>query len=562
MNLRRSKILNAVSKRPLFWLGVFFLFFFLIGKIPVWSPDEGRFAGIAREMWESKDFVVPRFNYVEHFEKPVLAYFLTALSIGVWGVNSLGVRFPSIFSAILGIFLTHIFTKHFFDKNIADLAAIVLTTSVGYFFMGRYGMIDMLMTLFLSAALFSLGAAVIRKNSCLYLAAYFFMALALITKGLIGVVLPVLVFVSYLVWTKNLGEIKHARLGWGLLIIGIVFIPWGIAISMREPEFSYVFFIQQQFERFATGTFGRSRPFWFFIPIFAAFAFPWSIFLPTAAIQSFHSEKGDRQKVVQFLICWIAMTFIFFSIPKSKLPYYILPVSVPMAVLVAIWFHRVPDTKFLKTLLGWTGLISVLALAGLNAYLFIWAKDPRAEAVKSLFLPATLCAIAGCTVAAICVKKNHFRFAVWAMGGTLYVLFLFVALGMSRLTPYLSTYGEAKTLKALWKEGDTLVVYSSPDHFSDLPFHLQQRITMVGSDHGTLTQELKDEEHSEDLKRWFLDSGTFLNRFNSRENRMFCLMKTTNLHELERLGLRTYKVVMEGAGKLLVSNEIPKLPSA
>lgn len=507
-------------------------------------------------MWESKDFITPRFNYIDHFEKPVLAYFLTALSIGVLGVRSLSVRLPSILSAILGVFLTHVFTRRFFDRKIADLAAMVLSTSVGYFLLGRYGMIDMLMTLFLSAALFSLAVAAIQKDRRLYLAAYFFMGFAFITKGLIGVVLPALIFSAYLLWTKELGEIKRMRLGWGFLIIGAIFIPWGIAISIQEPEFSYVFITQQHFERFAGGSFGRARPFWFFVPIFAAFAFPWSMFLPSAAVQNFRNSQGNQRKMVQFLICWIAAVFIFFSIPRSKLPYYILPVSAPMAVLVAVWFGRMPAANFLKKILGSAGLITVLSLLGLNAYLFIWAKDPMAEAVKSLFIPATLCALAGCGIITNFLKKGRYEHAAWAIGGTLYVALFFVAAGMVRLTPYLSTYEEARALKALWKKGDTFAVYSSPDHFSDFPFHLQKRVMIVGSDHGTLTRELEDGEHAEDLERWFLGAGQFVERFNSGEDRMFCLMKTKKFPELEHLGLRKYKVIRRDAGKLLISNEI------
>jgi hypothetical protein len=243
------------------------------------------------------------------------------------------------------------------------------------------------------------------------------------------------------------------------------------------------------------------------------------------------------------------------------LPYYILPISIPTAVLVAVWFDRASNPKFLKTLLHWAGFISILALAGLNAYLFIFAKDPRAEAVKGLFIPATLCAFAGCGIIAGFLKKDHYKFAAWAIGGTLYVSLLFVAAGMVYLTPYFSTYEEAQTLKALWKEGDTVAIYSSPDHFSDLFFHLQKRVMVVGSDYGTLTQELKDEEHAEDLKQWFLGAGQFVERFNSRENRMFCLMKTKKFHELEHLGLRKYKVILETAGKILISNEIQSNPN-
>ena len=508
-------------------------------------------------MWESKDFIVPHFNYIPHFEKPIFAYLLTALSIGVFGANSLAVRFPSVLAAISGIFLTHAFTRRLFDEKKANLAAMILSTSVGYFLLGRYGMIDMLMTFFLSAALFGLAAAVIQKDRRFYPAAYLFMGLAFITKGLVGIVLPVLIFTAYLVWTKNLAEVKRMRLGWGLLIIGLVFVPWGIAISIREPEFSYVFITQQHFERFATGSFGRARPFWFFIPILISLAFPWSLFLPTAAIHGLRDQKGDERKMVQFLLCWVSVILLFFSIPRSKLPYYILPVSVPLSVLVAVWFDQATEPKTLRLLLKCAGLILVVAIGGFNAYLFFWAEVPIAETIRNLVLPGTICVLAGCAVIANYTRKSLYRSAAWAMAGTLYAAMIIIAAGMFFLSPYFSTYKESQTLKFLWKEGDTIAVYSSPDHFSDLPFHLQKRIMVVGSDFGTLTSEVEERQHEKELDRWFLSAGKFVELFSLGKTRMFCLMKAKSLGELQHLGLRKLSVINEGAGKILISNEIP-----
>lgn len=506
-------------------------------------------------MWETKDFVAPHFNYIDHFEKPVLSYFLASLCVGIWGVNSLAVRLPSILSAILGLFLTHFFTKRFFGKDTADLSAMILATSIGYFFLGRYGMIDMLMTFFLSAALFCFCEAVVLKNRRFYPAAYLAMGFAFITKGLIGVVLPGAVVFFYLLWAKDLGEVKRMRLGQGLLITAAVFIPWGIAMSMREPEFSYVFITQQHFQRFATGSFGRSRPFWFFIPILIAFSFPWSFFFPAAAVRSLRSSKGEEKNVVRFLLSWIAVIFIFFSIPKSKLPYYILPISAPLAVVVALWIRRAQDTQLLKGLFRGIGWISILSLAGLNAYLFIWATDPRAAAVRGPFLPATICALLGAAAIRSALRKDRYPAAAWRLGGTLFAMLLFIASGMARLTPFFSTQDEAVTMSAYMKPGDIAAVYSSPDHFSDLPFHLRRRVMVVGSDRGTLSRELEEEEHTEDLKEWFPETGAFADRFNSRRDRIFCLMKTNKLPELQHVGLRDYTVIKEGAGKLIISNE-------
>ena len=199
---------KSVWSRLAFWAAVLFLFFFSLGRIPLWSSDEGRFGEIVREMWVSKDFIVPHFNYVPHFEKPIFAFWLGSLSAALFGVSSFSVRLPSVVSALLGIALTHVFTKSLFGRKIADMAAVILASSVGYVLVGRYAVIDMVMTFLMSAAVFCLARAYLEQKPRFYLLAYVFMGLSFITKGLIGVVLPLLVFLACLAWPKDLAEIK------------------------------------------------------------------------------------------------------------------------------------------------------------------------------------------------------------------------------------------------------------------------------------------------------------------------------------------------------------------
>ena len=111
-------------------------------------------------------------------------------------------------------------------------------------------------------------------------------------------------------------------------------------------------------------------------------------------------------------------------------------------------------------------------------------------------------------------------------------------------------------MKEKWREGDVAAVYASPDRFSDLPFHLARRVMVVGSDHGTLKEELEEPQHADDVKRWFPDAGEFVRLFLSRKGRIFCLLEEKNLGSLQHLGLDDYKVIQRGGGRVLISNEI------
>ena len=177
--------------RPLFLcIAIVFLFSFWIDKTPLWSSDEGRFGEKAREMLEMKDFVVPHFDYVASIEKPPLAYVVTAFFYSVFGVSSWSTRLTSISSALLGLLLCYGFTRKLFNQRTAFWSVVLLTTTVGYVLLGRFAMIDMLLTLLLSASLFCLITACLQQKRKYYLAAYVFMGLSFLAKGLIGFLLP------------------------------------------------------------------------------------------------------------------------------------------------------------------------------------------------------------------------------------------------------------------------------------------------------------------------------------------------------------------------------------
>ena len=502
-------------------------------------------------MWETKDFVVPHFNYIEYLEKPVLAPLVTALGYALFGVSALTARLPSLLSGLAGIALAAFFVRRYLGSKAALYAAVILATSAGYFLMTRFAMIDMMLSLLLEAALVCLAIGHIDDDRRFTLGAYVCMGLAMLTKGLIGVVLPVLVMLVYLAVSRELRAVKKLRLFTGMAIVAAIFVPWGIAISIREPEFSYVFITLEHLSRYAAGGFGRTKPFWFYIPIFIAFSYPWTFFLPEACLRVRSEGDPKAKQALRFLLVWIATIVAFFSLSHSKLPYYLLPVAAPLAMLIG--WHLSSGRASSKAVIA-VCVSGAVALAGLDLYLIFWNKDPRGFVLTTLMRYMSLVLLTGGAASFYLIKQKKPHAVFWVLAGSVYAFLLSVCLAMLFLTPFLSTEHESKWLNRHLQPDDMVAVYASPDRFSDLPFHLKRRVVIVGSDLGTLSYEANDPEESHDLEDWHYDTQQFSRLFNTSERRIFCLLKKNKKEDIKQLKLDRYWVIKEGYGKTLICN--------
>ncbi|MFA6599551.1 MAG: glycosyltransferase family 39 protein [Candidatus Omnitrophota bacterium] len=551
--------MKKISLLLLFVAAVVFLFFFKLGNIPLWSSDEGRYGEIARAMWETRNFIVPRFNGVDYLDKPVMAPLLTSLAYALTGVNDFGTRLIPALAALLGLGVTWAFARKLFDTATAHLSALVLATTVGYVLVGRFAVIDMLMTLFLTLSLFFLLTAYQSRRGRYYLWAYVFMGFGFLTKGLIGFVLPGLVCLAFLVWRRDLGELKRMKIGWGILILFLMVLPWCIGMVRENPSFLKTFFIDQQFGRFLTGSFGRRKPFWFFVPILFATSFPWSLFLPSAVASGLKKDSPSRT-VVQFLVCWVAVILVFFSIPKSKLPYYLLPVSPAVAVLIGRLFSSWLASAVPKNLEGFLRKMAG-ALAGICAALFVggnvtflfWKPFPEVASLQPVLFAGTLFLTLGAWGAWFFAKAGSLRKFILCLAAVVYTALIVTVVAMEKITPWQSTVNYANVVLETAREGDRICVFGSPDTFSDFPFHLKRRIVVAGSDRGTLKHEA-EKLPADELRQWFLYAEPFVEWFNSRSERVFCLTRLKKMAELEGLGLKGHRVLKKDHGKILFSN--------
>lgn len=540
-----------------------FLFFFLLHRIPLWSSDEGRYGEIAREALELRDFTVPRFNYVDYLEKPILAPVMTAAAYALFGVSSFSARLVSVVSALLGLILCWIFTRRLFSQKVADLSAVILLTSVGYVLVGRFAVIDMLMTLLMSGAIFCLMTAYFERRPRIYLWAYAFMGFAFLTKGLIGIVLPGGIFLIFLFWVRDLKEILKMKPGWGILILAAIVVPWFVTVSLREPEFFDVFIIKHHFERFATKAFGRKKPFWFYVPILFATFFPWSLFLISAMIRALREPDRELGKKLKFLIVWAGVIFIFFSLPRAKLPYYLLPLSMPVAILMAYFFEMwrsglVRSRSFeLRLAEGAWRVVTILCVAlffVLNPVLYFFFTGPEMASLRPIVVTGTSLVMIGCICVHLLFIRGRLLKAVVGLAALVYLVLIFAILGMKIISPYQSTYNLAEGLKPLLRDLDRVAIFAAPDDFSDFMFHLKRRVLVVGHDRGTLTAESQDPDHAQETEEWFYALGRFAQEFKAGGTRIYVLLDEESLPKLEQAEIGPYRVLQRDGGKIVITN--------
>ena len=336
--LRRGPLLALLLAFVLVWFGT-------LEHRRLINPDEGRYSEIPREMVASGDWLTPRLNDIKYFEKPALQYWATATAFTVFGEHHWTARLWPALTGFLGVLFTALATARLFGLQAGLIAGAVLAGSVLWNVIGHVNTLDMGVSFFLAAAVFALclgqrdesdlrGDS--RESRRWQDAAWVLLALAVLSKGLIGLVLPAATVVAYTLWQRDWDFIRRIRPLRGVLILLAITAPWFIAVSWANPEFAHFFFIHEHFQRFLTKAHGRYQPIWYFIPILLIGMLPWLGSLAQGLVAGGRREAGRRFQPRRFLLVWAVLVFVFFSVSSSKLASYILPIFPALAALIGV----------------------------------------------------------------------------------------------------------------------------------------------------------------------------------------------------------------------------------
>lgn len=543
--LKNKKLLLGI-----FVLAIFYLYLAHLGSYHLMDPDEGRYNQIPHEMLLSGDFVTPHLNGVEYFEKPAFQYWFTAIMMKIFGVTEFAGRILPALSAIGCVGLVGFLGTMMYSRKVGLLASAILATSCLNLIVASINILDMALTLFMTACMVFFYAFEHTEKKKWLVAFYIAMGFGVLTKGLVAIILPFGILFWYTILTKRPRLFLKLFYLPGILAFLIVTVPWFYLVCQANHDFFYFFFVREHFLRFTTKMHDRFQPWWFFIPFVIIGMLPWTGFL-----LSLFSKKGVIRKTTSqrnrfdiiFLLLWFFIIFIFYSISDSKLVPYIMPCWMPLAILIAASIKRFEDENswlchsflinsilclaFVGALVGYVlssnyltidefiaegGLLTATLFIGTIASIFVWIKTKRFR----------------CTVSVLCV-----------MG-------FFFGLGLHDVQQQVhnnqSAYYVSQKINELNPQDALIVNYG--DFYHGIPYYTNQRVALAD-----FKGELEFGAEHPSGAGWFFNGEELNDLWNSQKRIIIVVKERYKDKCLNVLTSPAKQVLTEGSYTILIN---------
>jgi 4-amino-4-deoxy-L-arabinose transferase-like glycosyltransferase len=327
-----------------------FLFFFGLSYFGLLGADEPRYAQVAQEMFSRHDWITPTLSGKPWLEKPALYYWQTVLAYKVFGVSDWAARVCSGVNAALMVVAVYAFLRRF--RSGSQLAgfpldgALMTASASGVIGFARAASMDMPLAAMFTVAMLA-WYAWYESTGTRYLALFYtFLGLAMLAKGPVA---PFLAAVIVLIFAAAKGDYRLiVRTLWipGVVLFCAIALPWYFAVQLRNPEFFQVFILEHNLARFGRDVYHHTEPFWYYLPVALLGLVPWTMFVTAALVKSsrtWWTEKGEMFRsgdpLPAFLLIWLVVPIVFFSVSASKLPGYILP-ALPAGTLLLTEYVR------------------------------------------------------------------------------------------------------------------------------------------------------------------------------------------------------------------------------
>lgn len=444
--------------------------------------DEGRYAQIAREMFVSGDWLTPRYNDLLYFFKPPLHLWTTAIAFHLFGVGEWQARLWSGLSSLLAALALAWACARWHGPRAGWLAALVLLACPTWVLAGHFNALDMgvsaMLTVVLAAFLLAEHPDTPRRARRGWMAlSWAAMGLAVLSKGLVGVVLPGVALVTYTLLTRDIGPWRRLQPLIGVPVLLLVAAPWFVAVSQANPSFAQFFFVHEHLERYTSEVHSRTGPWWYFLPQVAAGFLPW-LGLAWAMVRLARRTAGPARGALRadaLCAAWALGILVFFSFSGSKLPGYVVPMFPALAWLAARVLLEA-DAATWRRLRGWM-LAGIAVVAAVAMAVMLRSERPALQAYAQWLLAAAAVAAASAALAAACERRGARDASLacaavgWWLAGTIGIL------GHANLSRAASGVDLLPAIEARLQP--TTVIYGVKRLDHTLPFYLGRTLVMV-----------------------------------------------------------------------------------
>ncbi|MED7819907.1 MULTISPECIES: ArnT family glycosyltransferase [unclassified Francisella] len=516
--------------------------FFLYGLPSFYVPDETRYSEVAREMLSGGSFIVPHVNGIVFFHKPPIIYWLTSFFMNIFGENTWGGRLVNpvllLFCLMFVYYAVRLVLK---SRAVAMLSTVITMTTIMILFVGRYLDIDLGIAVFLNLTLLSYWISLnyddnYRKSTCWLIIAFVFSGLAVMTKGLMGIVFPMAIVGIYSIVMLEWKRLFDIRLYLGLIIVLVISVPWIVAVDDRYHGFAYYYIMVQQVLRYATDSQDRDISIIiYFLASMAAF-FPWTFFLPQA-LRKFFSKKRfkDRKnnRLEWFLFIWGSFIFVFFAMSKSFLFGYLAPLILPFGILIAIYINRLSKRNFSKfdklSIIVPTFIFALLPIASVVVLALPIVKGYIWQ-VAILLLPIFFVSIVVVFIVVNAIKKQELKKIVVCFS----VVMIFVAnfgYGVGQYLDGKNVEKFAEDINIIAKKYPNIKLYAS-HRFYEIGFYTKKIPIMINDE-----QELDYAKSFKNSgsKEYMMSYDKFINTWNSSKKLDLIVIRNKhNIHLRER----------------------------
>jgi len=382
---------EKIAQRPVIFILILaalagYLFFFDLGGLALTDPDETFYAQTAKEMFEKGEWVTPYLYGKPQFEKPILFYWLVHISYKIFGVNEFAARFPSAVFAFLGIIAMYLLGSVLFNRRVGAFAAVILASNVEYVILSRACVTDMVLTVFMLLGVYRFFCGYTTGKKFYYVLSGVAFGMAVLTKGPVFMALAIGVFLLFLFLSGDISRIKKMPVAWVALAYLAVTVPWYLSVyKLHGTTFLDEFFGFHNVTRFMVSEHKIGSQVYYNIPIILGGFFPWSVFVPFGLWHMFKkarskSEPAQDKKAAIFTLVWFFVIFFFFTASSTKLPTYIFPSFIALALVVGVLWDDFMKGGSVSVRKGMTvsfwALMAVVVIASVGALGYLYYRYP------------------------------------------------------------------------------------------------------------------------------------------------------------------------------------------